>query len=170
MPNKNLDGIKKLSGEELERARKIVLDSIGERDKRERKEKDISNFSLSGRKKMLDGISSGRVRSASKKIIIAKNEALKKKESLGKDLGVEYQKKEKEAPVILPSSRPVAFKRSLASGVAQIGKAAREEAEFKKQESKKTKKPASPSQGGQEEKKEKKEKKPESIKAKKTKK
>jgi len=131
MPNKSLDGIKKLSGEELAKARKIVLDSIGETDKREKK-KEEKNFSSPGRK-MLDGISSSPVRLASRKIIIAKNEALKEKESPGKDLGAEYQKKEKEAPVILPSSRSVAFKRSLSSGIAQIGKAARGEAKFKKQ-------------------------------------
>jgi len=147
MPNKSLDGIKKLSGEELAKARKIVLDSIGETDKKEERKTLRSlipplrdrdrqarggekSFSSPGRK-MLDGISSNPVRSASKKIVITKNEALK----------------EKEAPVIsvppaplLRRSRPVAFKRSLANGIARIGEAARGEEGFRKQENKKARK------------------------------
>ncbi|MDD5294942.1 MAG: hypothetical protein PHP21_03435, partial [Patescibacteria group bacterium] len=150
MPNKSLDGIKKLSGEELARARKIVLDSIGETDKREKRKTfqppnlvrdrqairpepkprdrgEEKNFSSPVRK-MLDGISSGSVKPAGKKIVITKNEVLKGKENLAQDLGAEDKKEEKSKPVIFVPSRPVAFKRSLASGIARIEKAAREEA------------------------------------------
>ncbi|MFA4834240.1 MAG: hypothetical protein WC619_05385 [Patescibacteria group bacterium] len=147
MSNKSLDGIKKLSGEELTKARKIVLDSIGETDKKEERKTPRSlipplrdrdrqvplnevrgrqggekSFSLPGRK-MLDGISSGPVKPVSKKFAITKEEALKGREGLGKGLGKEFQEKEKEAPVISAPTRPVVFKRSLANGIAQIEKA-----------------------------------------------
>jgi len=147
MPNKSLDGIKKLSGEELAKARKIVLDSIGETDKKEERKTLRSlipplrdrdrqaqggekNFSLPGRK-MLDGISSNPVRSASKKVVITKNEALK-----GKEASVISAP---PAP-LLRRPRPVAFKRSLANGIARIGEAARGEEGFRKQENKKARK------------------------------
>jgi len=125
MPNKSLDGIKKLSGEELAKARKIVLDSIGETDKR-KKRKEEKNFPLPGRK-MLDGISSGPAGLASKRIVIIKNEALK-----GKEASVISAP---PAP-LLRRPRPVAFKRSLANGIARIGEAARGEEGFRKQENK----------------------------------
>ncbi|MDD5032290.1 MAG: hypothetical protein PHR36_04610 [Patescibacteria group bacterium] len=167
MPSKSLDGIKKLSGEELVRARKIVLDTIGETDKQE-KGKTLRSFIMPKRdqdrqavrpelgtgaqggekkifssgRKMLDGVSSIPPRSAGKKITITKDEMLKGKASLAKDLDAESRKKEKneekkEESVISSPPRPATFKKSLTSGIAQIGKAAKE-TELKKQESKKT--------------------------------
>jgi len=49
MPNKNLDGIQKISGQELERARKIVLESIGEKDGRFGKEDSSKPVQKRGR-------------------------------------------------------------------------------------------------------------------------
>jgi hypothetical protein len=99
MDNKSVDGIKKLSGEELERARKIVLDSIGETDKRKIKKKEESSPLFAGKK--LDGISSGAIRTAVKKDIAA-------------------SQKETASPSEI--SRPAVIKKSLASGIAQIEK------------------------------------------------
>ncbi|MDD5072033.1 MAG: hypothetical protein PHQ42_04870 [Patescibacteria group bacterium] len=103
MDNKSVDGIKKLSGEELEKARKIVLDSIGETDKRKTGKKESGSPLFAG--KRLDGISPGAARPAVKKDIAATEEK-----------------------IAAPSAplQPAVIKKSLANGIAQIEKTAEE--------------------------------------------
>jgi len=98
MANKNLDGIKKLSGEELERSRKIVLDFIGEKDKRS--EKEIKTKTISDKIKQPIGHVARNVDGllASGKKISPKSqqEALKKKEDIEEKKRKELIKEEKE--------------------------------------------------------------------------
>lgn len=82
MPNKNLDGIRKISGQELERARRIILESIGEKDS-SREKKDIFSPVLK-KSKSMDGLSA-----ASGSLITKKNPIKKKEENAQKKKDVE---------------------------------------------------------------------------------
>jgi len=95
MLSKKFDGIKKISGKEFEKSRKIILDYIGEKDKKNKKMiKDIDNdkskkdlFFSFKKKKMLDGVFVGN----------KKNMDIENKEVVSeKKLGMDLDDKEKE--------------------------------------------------------------------------
>jgi hypothetical protein len=58
MSNKNLDGIRRISGQELKRARRIILESIGERDNTEARKDSFKSIPRKGR--AMDSLSASR--------------------------------------------------------------------------------------------------------------
>jgi hypothetical protein len=77
MPNKNLDGIRKISGQELERARRIILESIGEKDSNREKKEIFGSVLKKG--KSMDSLSA-----ASGPLTVKKNPIKEKRESVQK--------------------------------------------------------------------------------------
>ena len=113
MPNKNFDGIKKLSDEELKQSRKIILDYIGEKDKRDKRpikniidnKSEKEPFFSFKKRKMLDSLSSGNkkiINMKDKEIVNEKKQNIniddkEKKEFLLKDFNNDKQSRSKQA-------------------------------------------------------------------------